>query len=87
MHILTPTPDVARLPGCGEKIAVLYQQWIQTGELQEISSAATDERLNVLELFYNIWGVGDTTASEFYKKGESNIERGLRFKRLKDFSN
>lgn len=36
-----------------------------------MQDAANDEKLSVLQTFYNIWGVGDTTAREFYKKGES----------------
>jgi DNA polymerase IV len=61
--------EVARLPGCGAKIAELYGQWRGNGELEEKRLAATDERLSVLKLFYDIWGVGDTTARDFYKKG------------------
>jgi hypothetical protein len=61
--------DVARLPGCGAKIAVLYQQWSDNGQLDEVSNAAADPKLAVLQLFYDIWGVGDATAREFYKKG------------------
>lgn len=61
--------EVARLPGCGAKIAELYHQWGESGKLNEITQASLDERLTVLGLFYNIWGVGDTTAREFYNKG------------------
>lgn len=62
--------DVARLPGCGHKIAELYQEWVETGRLTETADAASDPRMAVLRLFYEIWGVGDTTAREFHKKGE-----------------
>lgn len=41
------------------------------GTLQEVREAEHDEKLSVLQTFYNIWGVGDTTAREFYKKGTS----------------
>jgi DNA polymerase/3'-5' exonuclease PolX len=61
---------VARLPGCGSKIAVLWEQFKETGTLQEVQEAAQDEKLSVLQVFYDIWGVGDTTAREFYKKGK-----------------
>ncbi|KAI9155282.1 DNA polymerase type-X family protein-like protein [Paramyrothecium foliicola] len=66
--------DVARLPGCGHKIAELYQQWIETGQLVETTEAANDSRLATLRLFYEIWGVGDTTAREFYKKGWRDLD-------------
>lgn len=66
---------MARLPGCGAKIAELYGQWREDGELEEKRLAAADERLSVLKLFYDIWGVGDTTARDFYKKGTPPLSR------------
>ena len=64
--------DVARLPGCGAKIAVLYQQWLDTGQLKEVRDASADPKLETLKLFYEIWGVGDTTARAIYKKGSAD---------------
>ncbi|EGY23135.1 DNA polymerase lambda [Verticillium dahliae VdLs.17] len=64
----------ARLPGCGSKIAELYHQWKTTGSLGEIDSSQQEARLPVFRLFYNIWGVGDTTAREFYKKGWRDLD-------------
>jgi hypothetical protein len=61
--------EVSRLPGCGSKIAELYQHWIDTGAVKEVKDAESDSRLSVLKVFYDIWGVGDHTAREFYKKG------------------
>ncbi|KAM0438910.1 hypothetical protein ACHAPT_001671 [Fusarium lateritium] len=61
--------EVERLPGCGGKIAELWRQWKETGELMEVRKANADPMVSVLKLFYNIWGVGDTTAREFYRKG------------------
>ena len=60
---------MSRLPGCGAKIAKLYDQWRESGQLEEVVSAATDTKMCVLKLFYDIWGVGDVTAREFYSKG------------------
>lgn len=62
--------EVERLPGCGAKIAELWREWDKTGELTEVRRADTDQMMSVLKLFYNIWGVGDTTAREFYRKGQ-----------------
>ncbi|KAK4059823.1 hypothetical protein Purlil1_14325 [Purpureocillium lilacinum] len=61
--------EIERLPGCGAKFAGLYGEWRQTGQTKETADAALDPRLTVLKLFYDIWGVGDTTAREFYRKG------------------
>lgn len=38
--------------------------------LQEVQDVVNDEKLLVLQIFYNIWGVGDMMVCEFYKKGE-----------------
>lgn len=62
--------EVERLPGCGAKIAELWREWNETGELTEVRKADADPMVSVLRLFYNIWGVGDTTAREFYRKGQ-----------------
>lgn len=35
----------------------------------EVAEAEMNERLSILKLFYDIWGVGDTTARDFYAKG------------------
>jgi DNA polymerase IV len=61
--------DVARLPGCGVKIAELCQEWMETGDIKEASNAESDPKLSVLKLFYDIWGVGDVTARDFYNRG------------------
>ncbi|VUC34088.1 unnamed protein product [Clonostachys rosea] len=68
-HLLQTAHEVGKLPGCGAKIAELYQQWKDRGTLQEIEEGKANDRLRVLKLFYDIWGVGDTTAREYYNKG------------------
>ncbi|PKS11627.1 hypothetical protein jhhlp_001778 [Lomentospora prolificans] len=40
-----------------------------TGKLEEADEIDTDPRLSTLAQFYDIWGVGDVTAREFYNKG------------------
>lgn len=66
--------EVARLPGCAERITEHYQQWKATGSLEEVEHAKTDAEMSVLQLFYNIWGVAATTAQEFYKKGWRDLD-------------
>lgn len=61
--------EVGRLPGCGEKIALLYAEFEDTGQLREIQDADTNEKISAIKTFYNIWGVSANTANEFYKKG------------------
>ena len=68
-------PEVSRLPGCSAKIAQLWQQWEKTGRLTEVIEGEKNQRLLVLKLFYDIWGVGDTTARDFYAKGKLQTQR------------
>ncbi|KAF4968561.1 hypothetical protein FZEAL_10369 [Fusarium zealandicum] len=71
---LRSSPEVARLPGCSGKIAELWHQWKETGELGEIQDANADPMISSLKQFYNIWGVGDVTAREFYRKGWRDLD-------------
>lgn len=65
--------EVAQLPGCGRKIAELYQEWKDTKKTKEAGEINADPRLATLALFYDIWGVGDVTARNFYNKGGSPL--------------
>jgi DNA polymerase IV len=58
--------ELARLPGCDEKTAVLFVEWKNTGKIQAVEDYESDEAMKVLRLFYNIWGVGAKTARQFY---------------------
>ena len=74
-YTLSSAHEVARLPGCGSKIALLYQEWRDNGgKIAEAQEDESDARLSVLKLFYEIWGVAETTAREFYNKGWRNID-------------
>ncbi|KAK1240645.1 hypothetical protein MKX07_004673 [Trichoderma sp. CBMAI-0711] len=66
--------EIERLPGCGVKIARLYQQWILTGSTDDTRAAETDTEMAVLKMFYEIWGVGDVTARQFYNKGWRDLD-------------
>ncbi|KAL9085438.1 MAG: hypothetical protein Q9165_007588 [Trypethelium subeluteriae] len=75
-HRLTSPREVLELPGCDTKIANLWVEYKNSGDNNAALSAATDAEndptLRVLRLFHDIWGVGPTTAREFY------YERGWR---------
>lgn len=66
--------EVFRLPGCGAKIALLFQEFRESGIVSEAYQDETDPHLGVLSLFYNIWGVAETTAREFYKRGWRDLD-------------
>jgi DNA polymerase IV len=66
--------EVLRLPGCENKIAMLWQEWSQTGKVQEADAIEADPKFHVLNLFYEIWGVGEVIASNFYGKGWRHLD-------------
>lgn len=58
--------EIMALPGCDAKIANLFIEWTNTGKIQAVEELEADADIKILDLFYNIWGVGVTTAREFY---------------------
>jgi DNA polymerase IV len=78
-RIFTCFIEVARLPGCGPKIAVLYQEFKDNGEIKEAKDAESDQKLITLKVFYEIWGVAETTAREFYNKGWRDLDDIVEF--------
>lgn len=58
--------EILALPGCDAKIANLYIEWVNTGTIKAVDDIEADEDLKILRVFYEIWGVGATTAREFY---------------------
>jgi DNA polymerase IV len=58
--------EIMALPGCDAKIANLYIEWVNTGTIKAVDDIEADEDLKILRVFYEIWGVGATTAREFY---------------------
>ncbi|KAK1978121.1 hypothetical protein LZ30DRAFT_227451 [Colletotrichum cereale] len=73
-YVIAVPQEVARLPGCGVKIAELWHEWKEAGRLREVDEAQADSKLSVIQTFYDIWGVGDTTARDFYKRGWRNLD-------------
>lgn len=65
-HALSSMQEILALPGCDQKIAQLFHEWQTDGVVQAAVDVETDEVLAVLRQFYEIWGVGDKTAREFY---------------------
>jgi DNA polymerase IV len=58
--------EITRLPGCDVKIVNLWVELKNTGAIEAAEEVNKDETLQVLKRFYDIWGVGATTAREFY---------------------
>ncbi|KAJ4346046.1 hypothetical protein N0V95_005779 [Ascochyta clinopodiicola] len=64
--------ELAQLPGCDEKTAVLFVEWKNTGKIQAVEDYENDEVMKVLRSFYDIWGVGAKTARHFYYNNNWN---------------
>lgn len=71
--------ELQRLPGCGDKYALLFAEFENTGHLSELQRAATDAKMSVIKIFYNIWGVSAATAEEFYKQGWRDLDDVVEF--------
>jgi DNA polymerase IV len=69
---LTHPREIAQLPGCDEKTAVLFVEWKNTGKIQAVEDYENDEAMKVLRSFYDIWGVGAKTARHFYYNNNWN---------------
>ncbi|EON64506.1 hypothetical protein W97_03739 [Coniosporium apollinis CBS 100218] len=65
-YLLSHPREILNLPGCDTKIANLWIEWKNSGRIVAADEAEDDDAMTVLRLFYNIWGVGATTAREFY---------------------
>ncbi|CAK7228722.1 hypothetical protein SCUCBS95973_006977 [Sporothrix curviconia] len=72
---LSTPAEVSRLPGCGPKTAQLFREFQSSGgHVREADDDEADAKLSVLRLFYNIWGVADTTARSFYNRGWRDLD-------------
>ena len=65
-HELSSTREILALPGCDRRITQLFREWHSSGCLAAVKDFEADPTMSVLRLFYNIWGVGATTARQFY---------------------
>ncbi|KAJ0117660.1 high-affinity nickel transporter [Diaporthe amygdali] len=66
--------EVQRLPGCSDKIAFLFAEFENSGELTEIQKAASDQKMAAIRIFTNIFGVSAVTAEEFYRRGWRDLD-------------
>ncbi|CAK7266986.1 hypothetical protein SEPCBS119000_002307 [Sporothrix epigloea] len=74
-YALSTPAEVSRLPGCGTKTAQLFHEFQNSGgHVREAEDDDADAKLSVLRLFYNIWGVADTTARAFYNRGWRDLD-------------
>jgi DNA polymerase IV len=74
-YTITTVEEILRLEGCGQKYALLYQEWKDTGQIREVEQEfEKNEKMQVLNLFYGILDVGSKTANAFYDKGWRDLD-------------
>jgi len=79
-YTVTDQREILALPGCDYKIAALWVEWKnRDGLIRAVEDAENDPHLQVLRLFYDIWGVGAHTAREFYNKNWRDLDDVVEF--------
>jgi DNA polymerase IV len=73
-YTLTSRFEVANLPCCGPKIATIWQLWYDKGRIPEVEEVEADEQVRIMAIFYDIHGVADKTAREFFNKGWRDLD-------------
>ncbi|KAN0095310.1 Nucleotidyltransferase [Hyaloscypha variabilis] len=73
-YSLTSAYELARLPGCKEKMAKHWQEWKELGHVKEADKIRSDPDFQVLNLFYNIHGVAEASAHEFLNNGWRSLD-------------
>ena len=73
-YTLTSAFELTRLPSCGPKFGVLWQEWSDFGHIKEVDDLEADSRLKSLKIFYEIYDVGEANARKFYNNGWRDLD-------------
>lgn len=65
--------EAKSLPGIGTRLADKIWEIAQSGELRKLKEFESDEELQVLKMFTNVWGAGPHTAQLWYQQGFRTI--------------
>ncbi|CDW56964.1 DNA polymerase lambda [Trichuris trichiura] len=60
--------------GIGKRIAEKIEDYWKSGSVEKAEKFKTNERLQVLELFNSIWGVGPVKSEQWYAQGFRTLE-------------
>ncbi|XP_065337607.1 DNA polymerase lambda-like [Cloeon dipterum] len=66
--------EALALPGLGEKMASKVWELLQTGQLKKTEELCQTEEARVLALFNKVWGVGPTTAQNWFAQGFRTLQ-------------
>ncbi|ORX83632.1 Nucleotidyltransferase [Anaeromyces robustus] len=68
--------------GIGDGIAKKIEEIVNTGTCKKLETFKKDKMNNVLKIFIQIWGVGESTAKKWYNKGYRSIDDILKNEHL-----
>lgn len=60
--------EAKSLPHVGKRLADKIWEIAQSGELRKLKEFETNEAVNTLKLFINVWGAGPHTARMWYQQ-------------------
>lgn len=72
-HKLKTSKEVLRLPGVGEKMNNIWEEWTIHGSIEEVDRIKNDEKLKICNTFWNIYDVGPKTARDWYDQGFKDL--------------
>ncbi|KAI8919423.1 hypothetical protein DFJ77DRAFT_508301 [Powellomyces hirtus] len=66
--------EAKKIKGVGDKIARMIREYLKTGTIQAAETVANSSRFLIISHFASIYGVGPTTARDWYGKGYRSLE-------------
>ena len=66
--------QAASIPSVGAKMADKIWEIVEDGELRKVAEVCGSEKVQTLDLFNRVWGVGPTTAERWYEQGLRTLE-------------
>lgn len=72
--IITSFQEASNIPGIGDKMARKIMEIIESGKLKKVDEICNDEKTMVLDTFCKIWGVGPSTAENWYRQGFRTLD-------------
>ncbi|CAI8587675.1 unnamed protein product [Vicia faba] len=66
--------QIKNLPSIGKSMRDHIQEIITTGKLSKLEHFETDEKVQTISLFGEVWGIGPATALKLYDKGHRTLD-------------
>ena len=66
--------EVKKIPGIGKGFGDKIEEFLKSGSIQRLLQLENNERLKTIDLFYNIWGCGPSTAKNLFNQGYRTLE-------------